>query len=46
LLQGVLTLEEEHTLEALLRKLRDHLFADQTACGLDPADPDACPSEP
>jgi DNA-binding MarR family transcriptional regulator len=45
LLQGVLTLDEEHALEALLRKLRDHLFRGQTACGLDPAGSDACPPE-
>jgi MarR family transcriptional regulator, 2-MHQ and catechol-resistance regulon repressor len=45
LLQGVLTVEEEHLLEALLRKLRDHLFGGETACGFDSAGSDACTSE-
>lgn len=46
LLQGVLTVDEEHTLEALLRKLRDHLFAGEVQCEFDPAAPDGCPPEP
>ena len=45
LLQGVLTLEEEHTLEALLRKLRDHLFGGEVRCDFDPAASDVCPTE-
>jgi len=45
LLQGVLTLDEEQTLEALLRKLRDHLFAGEVQCEFDPAAPDVCPTE-
>jgi MarR family transcriptional regulator, 2-MHQ and catechol-resistance regulon repressor len=45
LLHGVLTLEEERTLEALLRKLRDFLFGDMTQCGLGVPAPDTCPTE-
>ncbi|MGH8995619.1 MAG: MarR family winged helix-turn-helix transcriptional regulator, partial [Acidimicrobiales bacterium] len=32
LLHDVLSLDEERALEALLRKLRDHLFSDREAC--------------
>jgi MarR family transcriptional regulator, 2-MHQ and catechol-resistance regulon repressor len=45
LLHGVLTLEEEHTLEALLRKLRDFLFGDMAQCGLGVPAPETCPTE-
>jgi MarR family 2-MHQ and catechol resistance regulon transcriptional repressor len=44
-LHGVLTLDEEHTLEALLRKLRDHLFGAAVLGSLGPAGPDGCPTE-
>jgi MarR family 2-MHQ and catechol resistance regulon transcriptional repressor len=46
LLHGVLTLEEERMLEALLRKLRDFLFGDMTQCGLGVPAPNTCPTEP
>ena len=45
LLQDVLTLEEEHALEALLRKLRDHLFSVEAPCELGPTAADICPTE-
>jgi MarR family 2-MHQ and catechol resistance regulon transcriptional repressor len=45
LLQDVLTIEEEHALEALLRKLRDHLFSGEDPCELGPTAADICPSE-
>ncbi|HEX4218007.1 MAG TPA: MarR family winged helix-turn-helix transcriptional regulator [Acidimicrobiales bacterium] len=44
-LHGVLTLDEEHALEALLRKLRDHLFGAEMPCGIEPGTNDGCPTE-
>jgi MarR family 2-MHQ and catechol resistance regulon transcriptional repressor len=43
-LHGVLTLDEEHSLELLLRKLRDYLFGGETPCGVEPVSSD-CPTE-
>ncbi|HEX4244120.1 MAG TPA: MarR family winged helix-turn-helix transcriptional regulator [Acidimicrobiales bacterium] len=45
LLHGVLTLEEEQALEALLRKLRDFLFGGMAQCGVDGAATGTCPTE-
>jgi DNA-binding MarR family transcriptional regulator len=44
-LSDVLSLEEEHTLEALLRKLRDHLFGGRAPCDLDGSVSGICPTE-
>jgi MarR family 2-MHQ and catechol resistance regulon transcriptional repressor len=44
-LHGVLTLDEEHSLELLLRKLRDYLFGSETPCAMDPVSGDGCPTE-
>jgi MarR family transcriptional regulator, 2-MHQ and catechol-resistance regulon repressor len=43
LLSDLFTTEEEETLAALLRKLRDHLFDTSSAWGLTPEDGDDCP---
>jgi DNA-binding MarR family transcriptional regulator len=45
LLRDVLTLEEEHALEALLRKLRDHFFGGGAQCDLDVSASGICPTE-
>ncbi len=44
-LADVLSLEEERTLEALLRKLRDHLFGVDAQCELDGSVTGICPIE-
>ena len=41
-LHGVLTVDEEHSLEVLLRKLRDHLFGGETPCDMEPVASDGC----
>jgi MarR family transcriptional regulator, 2-MHQ and catechol-resistance regulon repressor len=43
LLNELFTAEEEETLEALLRKLRDHLFDTSSEWGLTPEDGEECP---
>ena len=42
-LRGLYTAEEEETLSALLRKLRDHLFGADAAWGLTAEDAGSCP---
>lgn len=42
-LNDVFTADEEATLAALLRKLRDHVFDTNSACGITPEESDICP---
>ncbi len=44
-LSDLFTAEEEETLSALLRKLRDHLFGTSAPWGLTPEDADICPGD-
>jgi MarR family 2-MHQ and catechol resistance regulon transcriptional repressor len=42
-LRDLFTVDEEETLSALLRKLRDHLFSSSSGWDLTPEDTDSCP---